>query len=58
MRFEVKTAASKGYVKPADHGNEIKDLLFQAVALYIEDHPEAKDELLARLEPQVMEAAS
>lgn len=60
MQFSVKTAASAGFVKPkpADHEQEIKDLLFSAVALYLQDHPEAKDELYAKLEPETMEAAS
>lgn len=60
MIFGVKTAAPSEFVKPkpTTHEDRIKDLLFQAVALYIEDHPEAKEELYAKLEPQKMEAAS
>lgn len=60
MLFTAKTSPAGSPVKPkpAGHEDQIKDLLFQAAALYIADHPEAKDELYAKLEPQEMEAAS
>ena len=51
MKFSTKTTAPEGQVViPAtDRTDQVKDLLFSAVKILIDDHAEWKDELLALL---------
>ena len=51
MKFSTKATAPEGQVVSpvTDRTDQVKDLLFSAVKILIEDHPERKDELLALL---------
>lgn len=54
MKFRTTTSSpvNRPVEKPVNnqtHKDEIKSLLFQALALYVEDNPEAKQELLDML---------
>lgn len=50
MKFRTRTAAPTDRPLPKpDRSDEIKDLLFAAVRIYVEDHEGARDELLALL---------
>lgn len=49
MLFQVATGAPDGHQKLADKNEQVKNLLFQAVLLYVEDNEDAKQELLGLL---------
>lgn len=51
MKFVTKTAAPSGQpipVRTMDRSEEMKDALFSAVWCLIQDHPEWKEDLLAK----------
>lgn len=59
MLFQVATGAPDGHQKRADKNEQVKNLLFQAVLLYVEDNEDAKQELLGLLAgPESVPAAS
>lgn len=59
MLFQVATGAPDGHRKTADKDEQVRNLLFQAVLLYVEDNEEAKQELLRLLAgPESVPAAS
>ena len=59
MLFQVATGAPDGHRKTADKDEQVKNLLFRAVLLYVEDNEEAKQELLGLLAgPESVPAAS
>ena len=59
MLFQVATGAPDGHRKTADKDEQVKNLLFQAVLLYVEGNEEAKQELLGLLAgPEPVQAAS
>lgn len=59
MLFQVATGAPDGHRKTADKDEQVRNLLFQAVLLYVEDNEEAKQELLGLLAgPESVPAAS
>lgn len=59
MLFQVATGAPDGHRKMADKDEQVRNLLFQAVLLYVEDNEEAKQELLGLLAgPESVPAAS
>lgn len=59
MLFQVATGAPDGHRKTADKDEQVRNLLFQAVLLYVEDNEEAKQELLGLLaRPESVPAAS
>lgn len=59
MLFQVATGAPDGHRKTADKDEQVRNLLFQAVLLYVEGNEEAKQELLGLLAgPESVPAAS
>ena len=59
MLFQVATGAPDGHRKTADKDEQVRNLLFQAVLLYVESNEEAKQELLGLLAgPESVPAAS
>lgn len=49
MQFTAKTAAPAGKTEQEKKQDEIRDLLFKAVMLYVEDNETARQELLELL---------
>lgn len=59
MLFQVATGAPDGHRKTVDKDEQVRNLLFQAVLLYVEGNEEAKQELLGLLAgPESVPAAS
>ena len=59
MLFQVTNRAPGGHQKPADKDGQVKNLLFQAGLLYVEDNEDAKPGLLGLLAgPESVPAAS
>lgn len=57
MQFTTNTAAPDGLPEIKKRDEEIKSLLFRAVALYLEDHAEARQELMDLLAEPLAKAS-